>query len=339
MNCAADSFPSLLEEYGDKRPPGLLYETGTDFRKWQSNFRRVLDSLEGPLPRRVKSSVEVLETEEQSDHTRHCLRIAVSNCASLIAYLLVPLDAGPADRRPGVIAVHGHYRHGIDSIAGVRVEEDDPDNDIRHAYALHAVRAGYVAMIPALWGWPGRDGHLDLVRQRDRCNVAQMAAGMYGINLLDLHVQDCQAALDVLVERPEVDGGRIACIGNSTGGRMTMWLTVFDSRIKVCVPSGCMNTFRERSLKLSSCGIQYPFGLLRFGDVPEVFCLIPPRPMQLQAGEGDSLITPAHRDDIEAQVRNAYRLVDAKSSFDYVLHPNGHLLEWEPAAAFLAIHL
>ena len=120
---------------------------------------------------------------------------------------------------------------------------------------------------------------------------------------------------------------------------MTMWLTVFDSRVKVCVPSGCMNTFRERSLKLSSCGIQYPFGLLRFGDVPEVFCLIPPQPMQLQAGEGDGLITPAHRDDIEAQVRNAYGLVDAESSLDYVLHGDGHLLEWESAAAFLAKHL
>lgn len=41
---------------------------------------------------------------------------------------------------------------------------------------------------------------------------------------------------------------------------MTMWLTLDDERVRACVPSGCMNHFRERSQKLSSCGIQFPFG-------------------------------------------------------------------------------
>ena len=120
---------------------------------------------------------------------------------------------------------------------------------------------------------------------------------------------------------------------------MAMWLTIFDERIKACVSSGCMNTFRERSLKLSSCGIQYLPGILRYGDVPELFSLIAPRPLQLQAGEGDPLITPEDRDRIEATVRRAYRLLGCESNFDYVLHPEGHLLLWEKAAPFLKRHL
>ena len=118
-----------------------------------------------------------------------------------------------------------------------------------------------------------------------------------------------------------------------------MWLTIFDDRIKACVPAGCMNTFRERSLKLSSCGIQYLPGILQYGDVPELFSLIAPRPMQLQAGEGDSLITPADRDAMETKVRSAYCLLDAEANFDYVLHPEGHLLRWDLAAPFLKRHL
>jgi len=118
-----------------------------------------------------------------------------------------------------------------------------------------------------------------------------------------------------------------------------MWLTLFDERIKACVPSGCMNTLRERSLKLGSCGIQYPFGLLRYGDVPELFSLIAPRPMQLQAGEGDGLITPEDRDQMAETVRRAYRLLDAEPSFEYVLHTEGHLLLWDLAEPFLARHL
>ena len=118
-----------------------------------------------------------------------------------------------------------------------------------------------------------------------------------------------------------------------------MWLAVFDQRIKACVPAGCMNTFRERSLKLSSCGIQYLPGLLQYGDVPEVFSLIAPRPMQLQAGRHDPLITPVDRDAILKTVQSAYCILSAESNFDYVLHPDGHLLSWGNAASFLKMHL
>ena len=100
-----------------------------------------------------------------------------------------------------------------------------------------------------------------------------------------------------------------------------------------------MNTFRERSLKLSSCGIQYLPGILRYGDVPELFSLIAPRPMQLQVGEQDGLITPEDRDMMEATVRRAYRLLDAEGKFSYAHHPEGHLLLWDLAAPFLKIYL
>jgi len=118
-----------------------------------------------------------------------------------------------------------------------------------------------------------------------------------------------------------------------------MWLAVFDERIRACVPSGCMNTFRERSQKLSSCGIQYLFGLLQYGDVPEVFSLIAPRPMQLQCGDLDGLITASDRDAMAETVRNAYRRLDAEANFSYARHPGAHLLIWDLAEPFLREHL
>jgi len=157
--------------------------------------------------------------------------------------------------------------------------------------------------------------------------------------VLDLHIQDAQAAVDVLAARPEVDPERIGCVGNSYGGRTTMWITVFEERIKACIPAGCMNTFRERSLKLSSCGIQYLPGLLRYGDVPEVFALIAPRPMQLHAGDEDGLIPDDVRAQIESVVTNAYRQLDASDNLDLARHPGGHMIVWELADAFLRKHL
>ena len=108
-----------------------------------------------------------------------------------------------------------------------------------------------------------------------------------------------------------------------------------DERVRACVSSGAMNTFRERSLKLSSCGIQCLPGLLAHGDVAEVYSLTAPRALQLQAGEGDELITPEDREAMAATVREAYRLSGAEENFDYVLHEEGHRLLWERAAPFL----
>jgi hypothetical protein len=265
------------------------------------------------------------------------IRVRVSEFSTLVAYLLIPKGIRDEERRAAVIASHGHTKHGIDTTCGV-VGMEDAEN-AKRAYAREAVRSGYVVIAPAWWGWHGRDGHLDRVGGRDKCNVIEMAASMYGMNLTDLHIQDGQAAVDVLANHVNVDSERIGCLGNSLGGRTTMWLTIFEERIKACVPAGCMNTFRERSLKLSSCGIQYLPGILRYGDVPDLFCLIAPRAMQLQAGAKDALITPKDRDAIHETVRSAYERAGASDRFEFVLHPDGHFLRWDLAGAFLEKHL
>jgi dienelactone hydrolase len=315
----------------------MRYREGDDFSEWQASFRAQLLQLCGPLLERTAIEVETHETIPESDHTRHLLHIQVNPLSTLVAYLLVPHGLADGEKRPGLLVSHGHTTYGIDGVCGVRgIDEGD---NARRSYALFAVRSGYVVIAPAWWGWAGRDGHLNRVGRRDKCNVIQMAASMYGLNVLSLHIQDAQAALDVLASRPEVDAGRIGCLGNSYGGRTAMWFTIFDQRISACVAAGCMNTFRERSQKLSSCGIQYPFGLLQYGDVPELFSLIAPRPLQLQAGEQDALITSSDRDMIANTVRRAYQRRDAESNLDYVQHSEGHLLLWEPAQRFLDQHL
>jgi len=328
----SESFVDFLEKYGDEHQPSMIYREEQDFRAWQQTFRRKLESLRGILPKRVKSETEILETTELPDHTRQLIRFPVTRFTDLVAYLLIPKNIKKDEKRAGIVALHGHHSHGIKTVCGVQKTDYSP-------YALYAVRSGYVVLAPAWWGWPGRDGHLDRIGNRDKCNVIQMAASMYGINILDLHIQDGQAAIDALCSRAEVDAKKIGCMGNSYGGRTTMWLTIFDDRVKACVPSGCMNIFRERSLKLSSCAIQYLPGLLQYGDVPELFSLVAPRPMQLQAGEGDSLITASDRDQIKKVVEKAYCLLGAEKNFEYVLHSRGHELAWGLAAPFFQRHL
>ena len=330
-----ESFTSFIEAYGEARPPLMRYDGQEDFDTWRRKFRNAVTTLRGPLPDRVALEVETLSEVEEEDHRRRALRIAVSEMSSLVAYVLLPKDLADGERRPAVVASHGHTQRGIDTTCGVDVVGEDA----KRAYGLEAVRAGFVVIAPSWWGWYGRDGHLDRVGKRDKCNVIQNAASLYGMNVTDLHIQDGQAAIDVLCTMPEVDPDRIGCLGNSYGGRTMMWLTVFERRIKACVAAGSMNTFRERSQKLASCGIQYFPGILQYGDVPEVFSLIAPRPLQLQAGALDRLITPEDRDAMVETVGTAYAKCDAEESFDYFLHPEGHFLKWDAAGPFLKRHL
>lgn len=337
MTFPSDSFIEFLDRFGAANPPSHRYREGIDVRSWQAELRSALEGLRGQQPERVKPVVETLESVQEADHTRHTLRIAVSELTTLIAYLLVPNGLQPGEKRAGLIVSHGHASHGIDSMCGLQGMTSE--ESWMRAYALPAVRAGYVVLTPAWWGWVGRDGHLHRVGKQDKCNMIQIAASMYGINVLDLHIQDGQAAIDVLSARPEVDSKRIGCLGNSYGGRTTMWFAALDPRITAIVAGGCMNTFRERSLKLASCGIQYRFGTLRYCDVHEIFSLVAPRPMQLQAGAQDKLLTESDRDAIRDTVASVYGALDAPDNFDYQLHPEGHILLWDLAEPFLNKHL
>ena len=329
----SDAFHDFLQRLGDARPPQLAYDDACDVPAWQARLREKVRELLGPVPDRVAAEAECVETVEQPDHVRQLLMIPVSAISRVPAYLLLPRDLAPGERRAGVIVLHGHGKHGIDQMAGVRLG-DKPDAADR-CYALNAVRAGHVVITPCWWGWDQRDGHVELARGQDKCNKIQIAANMYGLNVLALHMQDAAAAIDVLLARPEVDPARVGCLGHSYGGRTTMWLSILDNRIKAVVAGGCMNTFRERSLKLASCGVQYPFGILRYADVPELLSLIAPRPLQLQAGEQDPLINERDREHIRATVGRVYERLGVADRFEYHQQPGGHILDWPAAEQFL----
>lgn len=331
------SFIDFIEQYGKKHRPSMTYDGNEDPTQWQERFRQKLVELAGPVPERVKMTVSTVRTEQLTGHCRILLSIKVNRYITLPAYLLMPNDIKRGERRPGIIALHGHLDYGFESTVGCNNAE------VRaHPYRAdgkNAVEAGYVVIVPCYWGWSIRNGHLPLIGKRDKCNVIQMVSGMYGLNILALHLQDAQAALDVLCQQVEVDSERIGCIGHSYGGRTAMWLSALDQRVKVCVASGCANMFRERSLQLNSCAIQYFPGILQYGDVQEVFGLIAPRPLQIICGTQDSSLRKADRDAIYAAVKKVYNGYGATQMLEYALHDKGHQMEWTLAEQFLRKYL
>ena len=337
------SFREFLDTFGEAYPPRMRYD-GDDspesFLAWRRQFLAKLEELSGepfavrhredsspPAPRRV----ELLDTEELDDHVREHVAIESVMGTTITAYVLVPKGEarGP---RPGVLALHGHSRDGKEVIAGaLPSQEGRPPSD--HGRA--AVRAGFVVLCPDWWGWGERAEEGFDFDGRDMCNVKFMAAGMYGIPLLSLMINDAQAALDALVARPDVDPTRVAALGNSFGGRMSMYLAAFDERVRCAVCSGCLNCFRERSLKLTSCGAQFFPGMLRWGDVEDVFALIAPRPLMIMTGRTDPLLPHEYVARMKPVIERAYRALGALDNLAFYDHEGGHFLPQGPALDWL----
>ena len=63
--------------------------------------------------------------------------------------------------------------------------------------------------------------------------------------MIGLRVWDVIRAIDFLQTRREIDQTRIATMGISGGGTVSLFSAALDERIKVGVVSGYFNTFRD----------------------------------------------------------------------------------------------
>ena len=121
---------------------------------------------------------------------------------------------------------------------------------------------------------------------------------------------------------------------------MAMWVSALDDRIAAVISAGAAGKFQDSASRLISCGAQFFPGLLSYGDVPDVFCLIAPRPLMIMAGKADYETKVAKgRHDMIAKIKNAYEYSNSSDDFKYAVFEGGHVFNWPIAHAFLGKHL
>ena len=307
--------------------------SGGDVVAWQQALKAKIQTLRGPELKRIAlKAVYDNGVTDLGDHTRQKISIASTKLTEATGYLLRPKTAANG---AALIAAPGHYEFGKDTIAGcdnaAREINKQPGSD----YGRAAVRAGYTVFVPDFWGWGDKNAHMNLIGRRDRCNVIAMAAAMYGYNVLNLHLLEMDAMVDFLMTLDGIDARRIGIMGNSNGGRMTMWMAALNPNIACAVASGSMNLFAERAGKLASCMIQFFPGILQYADMPDIFSLIAPKPLQMQAGDQDPLITPDDRDHIAKTVGAVYEKFGAADRLSVEVFAGGHEFRWALAQPFL----
>lgn len=301
-----------------------------DWRIWRRAFRRQLVRNLGLMPEPVPLNAEVVEACDEVGYTREKVIFDSDRFSSVPAYVLIPEDWRRGQRRPGIIAAHGHGRGKAD-VVGLGSDEEQRNNiaPLNYDYARQFVQKGYVVIAPDWRGFGERTPDSDWVRPgRDKCNVSYLAFGYFGYHLLALNIWDGMRTIDYLQSRPEVNPNRIGCVGLSFGGTMTTYLAALDSRIKAAVISGYLSTVRGDALtdrgKANTCGNQYSPSLLRYGDIADVAGLIAPRPALIEMGEKDTCFVIEDAKKAYSHLSRIYRAAGASNRLDRDIFPGAH---------------
>jgi dienelactone hydrolase len=212
------------------------------------------------------------------------------------AYVARP--RGAAGRLPAVVFNHSHgggYAIGKkEFIEGRTYLQPTP-------YAKELTDLGYVALAIDHWVFGERSHTSELDTFKLMLWRGQVLWGMM--------VYDSLRALDVLVQRPDVDPQRIATLGMSMGSTMAWWLAALDERVKVTVDINCLTDFDSlvAAKALGKHGVYYYVPrLLRHFTTSQINALIAPRPHLGLVGLRDTLTPVDGVDRIDRDLAAEY---------------------------------
>jgi cephalosporin-C deacetylase-like acetyl esterase len=156
-----------------------------------------------------------------------------------------------------------------------------------------------------------------------------------GLNLLGTSLAaqefwDNHRALDYLLTRPEIDGGKIGVFGSSGGGTQTSYFIGLDERIRVAAICSFFSQ-RERTLELqgASDGCQHvPYEGRERLELTDFALMAAPNPVLILSGKYDFVdLWGAQQGFI--QLKNAYAALGIPERTDMLTVETGHGLGFE----------
>ena len=203
-----------------------------------------------------------------------------------------------------------------------------------HDMVRGAIKRGYVVYAPQhLFR---ADGYPEDIRRQidDRMR-------MVGTSITAVEIAKITFAMDVLLERPEVDAERVAMVGLSYGGFYAQMTPAVDRRIKVSV-SSCYFGVQEGRYEQDELSVPTDFRFMNrmtlFNDA-DLVALICPRAHQIQAGSRDNA---SHREPGERLAPRAalfYEKLGLSGRFQHVVFEGGHEFNDASAWEFVGKHL
>ena len=305
-----------------------------DHAKWRREMREaVLESLKY-RPAASNFAAEVVERVDRGSYVHEKVCFNTTPQLRVSAYVLVPKDRGPRGKAPAIVALHDHggfYRWGKEKL--VRTDDEHPSlTEFKGCYAGRSIAddlagQGYVVIVIDMFYWgerrmrladdpkpsgPNGTDSADDVKKfnSSRSPLEQLVARTIesaGFTWPGLIVWDDMRTVDYLCSRPEVDAGRIGCVGLSVGAWRANHLIALDDRVKAAVAVCWLTSFRQLQAKhvMNTAGFTMLMpGMYRRLDMPDVVSLAAPRPLLNINGSRDGLFP------LEEGVKPAYRTLE-----------------------------
>jgi len=286
-----------------------------EIRGWESRRAELADTIQKilgePTDLRVpKPEVQTLGEEQLADHTRRHIRIRSEPDDQIPAWLLVPKDIRPGERRPAMICLHQTVAQGKDEPAGIK---GDPEL----AFAVQLVRRGFVCIAPDAIGFgeripPGTAPYHDSIAFYRRHRRWSFMGKM---------IWDVSRVVDALETLDFVDPLLIGSIGHSHGAYGTLFAAAFEPRLAAAIASCGFTTFRSdptpgRWSHLTALIPQLGTYLPDVAGIPfdwqDVVALAAPRPVFAWYATQDSIFPhTANLDALLKDVRDVYGLYGA----------------------------
>ncbi|MCE9590123.1 MAG: alpha/beta hydrolase family protein [Planctomycetes bacterium] len=322
-------------------------KTPAQFSAWKKALLPEALATLGAKPKSVPANPELLAEwrEDGLIKQRWVIDVQVGLSATLLLYRPDNLKRG--EKRPAIMACHGHGPLGKDGPMGNCYSSEGKANISFHnyAYGLQMAKAGFVTYAIDWLGFGERDSrnkpfYYKGLEGRDPCNVHYLCATMLGTSLMAMNLHDAARATDFVCSQSYVDGSRLGVIGLSLGGTMTTWSALYDSRFKavdiVCY-AGSYHEIAYRTYNV--CGSQVTPGVYALADVADLQGLIAPRPLLVEVGLHDSCFESDYTQANYKQVERIYRAAGVKDKLELDLFPGEHAWGGNKSRPFFRKHL
>lgn len=324
-------FPRVMQEYlvrriravsQDNRDTILAMRSKKAALEYQERLRRQLRKVFGRRPRRTRLNARTVATLDRDEYSIEKIIFESRPNFPVTANLYLPHDLdAPA---PAVLGVCGH------SVGG----KAEP---AYQSFSQGLARKGYVVLIfdPISQGerMQAPDGEGGSVigpctREHNWMGRQQILAGEF---FGSWRAWDGVRALEYLVDREEVDAGRIGLTGNSGGGTMTTLLIAAlgawqpDAQFAMAAPSCYITTWRRNvENELPADAEQQPPFALSFGmEMGDLLMLQAPRPLMVLGQERDYFDVRGLEDTYE-RLRHFWGLLGAEENVEMFIGPRSH---------------
>ncbi len=328
---------SIQKEQGF--PLAYASRNGMSVADWRRTARAEIQKELSFSPRPFPVDLKVHSVVKRDGYEIRAVSFAGSAHYRVPALLLVPTTG--KTRYPAVVALHDHggwFFHGKEKL--VRMDGEHASlTGFREryygsrTYADELVRRGFVVIVPDAFYWgerrlqynqPPEELRKRLAGQkpesveyvattnsylREQAPILNTWLSFCGTSWMGIVAHDDRRSVDVLASLPEVDPGRIGCLGLSGGGYRSTYLTGMEPRIKASVITGWMTSL-PTTLDISYAvhtALFDAFGLHSKMDHPDIASLAAPdTAVFVQNCAQDRLFTRAGMEAAAEKIRAVY---------------------------------